>query len=257
LLNIAETVPDGPSIKTLIDISREFNVPIPAGLLEIDKEKRIYNTYVCVDETDLIAKFRKLHIFINPFISPGNEYVVFDLKGCKCGILICYDNSLVENVRITTLMGAEIIFMPHVTGCLPSPMPGRGTVDKKLWDNRERDPIPLRTEFMGPKGKGWLMKWLPARAYENGIYAVFTNPIGVDDAQIRNGNAMIIDPFGEIIDECNILGDDVVVELCIPEKISLSSGRRYIKAQRPELYQKLIEPSDEPPVTKPGWDTKK
>ena len=27
----------------------------------------------------------------------------------------------------TTLMGAEVIFMPHVTGCLPSPMPGRGT----------------------------------------------------------------------------------------------------------------------------------
>ena len=38
------------------------------------------------------------------------------------------------------------------------------------------------------------MIWLPTRAYENGIYAVFTNPVGVDDDQIRNGNAMIIDP---------------------------------------------------------------
>lgn len=257
LLDLAEPVPDGPSVKTLIRFSREFKVPILAGLLEKDGKNRIYNTYVCVDKTGLIAKFRKLHPFINPYLSAGNKYVVFDLKGCKCGILICYDNNLVENVRITTLMGAEIIFMPHVTGCLPSPMPGRGTVDKKLWDNRERDPVPLRMEFMGPKGRGWLLRWLPARAYENGIYAVFTNPVGVDDDQIRNGNAMIIDPFGEIIAECNTLGDDVVVGLCTPEKISLSSGRRYIKARRPELYKKLIEPSKTPPVTEPGWDTEK
>lgn len=257
LLDLAEPVPDGPSVKTLIRFSREFKVPILAGLLEKDGKNRIYNTYVCVDKTGLIAKFRKLHPFINPYLSAGNKYVVFDLKGCKCGILICYDNNLVENVRITTLMGAEIIFMPHVTGCLPSPMPGRGTVDKKLWDNRERDPVPLRMEFMGPKGRGWLLRWLPARAYENGVYAVFTNPVGVDDDQIRNGNAMIIDPFGEIIAECNTLGDDVVVGLCTPEKISLSSGRRYIKARRPELYKKLIEPSKTPPVTKPGWDTEK
>ena len=44
-------------------------------------------------------------------------------------------------------MGAEIIFMPHVTGCLPSVMPGRGVVDPELWDNRDRDPVRLRQEY--------------------------------------------------------------------------------------------------------------
>ena len=34
--------------------------------------------------------------------------------------------------------------MPHVTGCLPSVMPGRGTVDRGFWDNRQRDPVRAR-----------------------------------------------------------------------------------------------------------------
>ena len=254
LLDIAEPVPGGNSIRQLMAISKEFKIHILAGLIEKDSKDNIYNTYICVSGTKLIARFRKMHPFINPSISPGNEYVIFDIKGCKCSILICYDNNLVENVRITALMGAEIVFMPHVTCCLPSPMPGRGFVDRKLWENREKDPVPLKMEFMGPKGRGWLMKWLPARAYENGIYAVFSNPVGIDDDQVRNGNAMIIDPFGEIIAECNTLGDDITVGQCVPEKIALSSGRRYLKARRPELYGKLVEPPLEKPETKPGWD---
>ena len=60
----------------------------------------------------------------------------------------------------------------------------------------------------------------------------------------------------EIIAECNTLGDDVVVGLCAPEKIELSSGHRYLRARRPELYGKLVEPSDLPPVTEPGWEVK-
>jgi predicted amidohydrolase len=253
LLELAEYVPDGASTSKLIHMAKEFKIFILAGLVEKDENNNIYNTYVCVNKDGLVAKHRKLHAFINKHLTNGNEYCVFDLDGIKCGILICYDNNLVENVRITTLMGAEVIFMPHVTCCLPSSMPGRGWVDKALWDNRDCDPIRLRQEFMGPKGRGWLMRWLPTRAYENGVYAVFTNPIGVDDDQIRNGNAMIIDPYGEIIAECNTLGDDVVVGLCTPEKIADSPGRRYLRARRPGLYAKLAEKGAEEPVIETGW----
>ena len=255
LAELAEPVPDGPSTRELIDISRECGVPVLAGLMELD-DGDIYNTYVCVTADGMVAKFRKLHAFLNPQMSSGNEYVVFDLLGCRCGILICYDNNLVENVRITTMMGADIIFMPHVTGCLPSVMPGRGIVNPKLWENRDNDPVALRKELNGPKGRGWLMRWLPARAYDNGIYAIFTNPIGMDDEEVRNGNSMILDPFGEVISECHVLGDDVAVGLCTAEKIPVSSGRRYLRARRPDLYDKLVEPSAEPPQTLPGWTLK-
>jgi predicted amidohydrolase len=253
LLGLAENIPDGPSTRKLIEMAREFKIVILAGLLEKDDRQKVYNSYICVNGDGLIAKHRKLHAFINENLENGNDYCVFDLAEVKFGILTCFDNNLVENVRITTLMGAEVVFMPHVTGCLPSPMPGRGLVDKRLWENRDRDPVSLRQEFMGPKGRDWLMRWLPTRAYENGIYAVFSNPVGVDDDQIRNGNAMIIDPYGEIVVECNSFDDDVVVGLCTPEKIEDSPGRRYLRARRPELYGKLTEMRSEPPVIDPGW----
>lgn len=252
LLELAEPVPEGRSVRALIGIAREFGVPVLAGLFERDGGK-VYNTFVCVTGDGLIARHRKLHTFISRHLTAGNEYTVFDLLGCRCGILICYDNNLPENVRITALMGAEVVFMPHVTGCLPSRMPGRGVVDRKLWDNREREPVPLRLEFEGPKARGWLMRWLPARAWENGIYAVFTNAVGIDEQEIRPGNSMILDPFGEVLNESRTPGDDVVVGWCTAEKIAASSGRRYLRARRPELYDKLVEPSSEPSVTEPGW----
>lgn len=255
LAELAEPVPDGPSTRELIKIAREFKVPVLAGLFERDGD-RLHNTYVCVSPDGFIAKHRKLHTFVSRHLTPGTEHTVFDLCGCQCGILICYDNNLPENVRITALKGAEIVFMPHVTGCLPSAMPGRGTVDPKLWHNRDRDPVRLRQEIIGPKGRGWLMRWLPARAWENGVYAVFTNAVGIDGDEVRPGLSMILDPYGETLAESQVLGDDVIVALCTADKLAQSSGRRYLRARRPELYGKLVEPSSEPPVTEPGWKLK-
>ena len=254
LLSLAEPVPGGPSTDYLISLSHELGVPIMAGLVERDDD-HLYNTYAVVGPDGFVAKHRKLHAFINDHIDSGVAFTTFNLCGCKCGVLICYDNNLPENVRITTLLGGEIIFMPHVTCGLESVMPGRGKIDRALWDNRHRDPVSLRQEFQGPKGRGWLMRWLPTRAYENGVYAVYTNPIGVDHDTIKNGNAMIMDPFGEIIVESNALEDHVVVGLCTADKIDMSSGRRYLRARRPDLYDKLVEPlpDDWEAGTNPGW----
>jgi (R)-amidase len=255
LAQLAEPVPDGPSVHDLMAIAREFHVVVAAGLIERDGAGRLMNCYVTVGPEGFITRFHKLHPFISPFITPGDSYCVIDLLGVKVGFLICYDNNIPENVRITTLLGAEVILMPHVTGCTPSPMPGRGPVARALWENRDRDPVSLRQEFLGPKGREWLMRWLPARCWENGVYGVFSNPIGVDADSIKPGLAMILDPFGEVLVESGSLGDDVVVALLTADKLEQSSGRRYLRARRPDLYRKLVEPPPpgQPPVTKPGW----
>jgi predicted amidohydrolase len=248
---LAESVPDGPSTKRLIEISKKYNIAILAGLVEKDGDK-FYKTQVCVNENGFVAKYRKLHPFISKFFTPGNEYVVFDLYGWKCGVLICYDNNVIENVRATTLLGADIIFMPHVTMCTPSTMPGRGFVDPALWENREKDPAALRIEFDGPKGMRWLMRWLPARAYDNGIYAVFSNPIGMDDDQLKNGGSLILDPFGEVVAEIKSFEDEIAIATVTYEKIQQAGGRRYMNARRPDLYGEIIaRPHDS--VTKPVW----
>ena len=255
LARLAEPVFEGPSTQALVEIAREFGALVGAGLVEAAEDGRFHNTYVIASPEGPIARHRKLHTFLHPLHAPGDSYTVFNWRGVRFGVLTCYDNNLPENVRATAILGAEVVLMPHVTGCLPSPMPGRGVVDPRLWENRERDPVRLRMEFQGPKGRGWLMKWLPARAWENGIYAVFSNPVGVDGDTIKPGLACIIDPNGEVLAESRELGDDVVVGLMTAETFKQASGRRYLRARRPELYEPLVAPH--PPgqtaETKPGW----
>jgi predicted amidohydrolase len=252
LTAIAELIPEGESVQELITIARDLDIAILAGLFEKTAAGTLHKAYVCVDKTGLVAKYRKLHPFINPHLTPGNEYVVFDLLGWKCGILICYDNNIIENVRATTLLGADIIFMPHVTMCTPSPRPGAGFVDPGLWIAREEDPTSLRAEFDGLKGRAWLMKWLPARAYDNGVYVVFSNPIGMDDDQLKNGCSMIIDPFGDVMAECRQLGNDIALATLSPQKLTQAGGNRYKNARRPELYGEILSAAHNA-VQKVAW----
>lgn len=255
MLDLAEEVPAGPSTDRLIAIAKKYDIAVLAGLFEKDQENKLYKTYVCVDKNGLIAKYHKLHPFINPHLTPGRQYCVFDLLGWKCGILICYDNNIIENVRATNLLGADIIFMPHVTMCTPSTRPGAGFVDPGLWENRENDPTSLRLEFDGMKGRGWLLKWLPARAYDNGIYVVFSNPIGMDDDQLKNGCSMILDPFGDVLAECRKLDNDTVIATLTPDKLTQAGGHRYKKARRPDLYRDIIG-QEHVPEQKVVWITK-
>ncbi|CAC9973830.1 nitrilase family protein [Flavobacterium panici] len=240
MLDLAEIIPSGESIIKLTEIAKKNDIIILAGLFEKDENNNLFKAHVCVDKNGLVAKYRKLHPFINPYLTAGDSYCIFEINGWKCSILICYDNNIIENVRAVKLLGADIIFMPHVTMCTPSTRPGAGFVAPQLWENREDDPTSLRLEFDGMKGRSWLMKWLPARAYDNAIYAIFSNPIGMDDDQLKNGCSMIIDPFGDILAECRTFDDSFAAAVLTSEKCIQAGGSRYIKARRPELYKYII-----------------
>lgn len=127
-----------------------------AGLVEKEGD-RLYNTYVCVTEGGMVAKYRKIHPFISKYLSPGEQYVVFNLYGCRCG-----------------------------------------------------------------------------------IYAVFSNPVGPDGDQLKNGNSMVPDPYGEVLSECRSMDDEVVVARCAPDKLELAGGYRYRNARKPELYGEIL-----------------
>ncbi len=252
---LAERVPEGPSTQDLIEVSRSLGTLIGAGLIEREPGGTLRNCYVVVGPDGLLARHHKLHPFIHPSLKPGERYTLFDWKGIRFAVLTCYDNNLPENPRACALLGAEVVLAPHVTGCTPSTMPGRGLVDRALWDNRERDPARLRLEFDGPKGRSWLMRWLPARAWENGLGIVFSNNVGVDHDTIKPGLAMVLDPHGEIVVESRALGDDVVVGMLTAAGYATASGRRYIQARRPSLYGPLVAPkaAESQSSTKPGW----
>ena len=64
------------------------------------------------------------------------------------------------------------------------------------------------------------MRWLPARAYDNGVYYAFTNPIGYDGEHLKNGNSMIIDPYGEVQSEIKSFENEITIATLTKRKNS-------------------------------------
>jgi len=244
---LAEPVPSGASTRALVALARQYAMTIGAGLIECTEDGTLYNAYVVATPDGQTACHRKLHCFISPHMASGDAFTVFDTPhGCRVGILICYDNNLIENVRINALMGAEVLLAPHQTGGCHSRSPrAMGLIDPDLWHQRHEDPDAIKAAFRGPKGREWLMRWLPARAHDNGLFILFSNGVGYDDGEVRTGNAMILDPYGAILAETWKAGNDMVVADLDASQQPLSSGRRWLTARRPELYHPLTRPTGE------------
>jgi predicted amidohydrolase len=118
-----------------------------------------------------------------------------------------------------------------------------GVVPRKLWDERHENPAAIEAEFKGQKGRGWLTTWLPARAHDNGLFIAFANGVGPDVDEVRTGNAMVIDPFGRIINE-TWRADDVMVTADLdPSLLETNFGKAFIRTRRPELYGELAQPT--------------
>jgi predicted amidohydrolase len=245
LETLAEPVFKGPSSQKIMQLATQYNITIGAGLVEIDGDGTLYNTYVVAIPDGNFHRHRKIHCFVNENMASGDEYTVFDTPyGCKVGVLICYDNNIGENVRMTALQGAEILLAPHQTGGCLSPSPHcMGLVDRKLWDERRENPEAIEAEFRGPKGRQWLLTWLPARAHDNGLFLIFSNGVGVDDNEVRTGNAMILDPYGRVLSETWKAQDEMVVADMDMSLRDNCSGVRWIRSRRPELYSALAKPT--------------
>jgi predicted amidohydrolase len=244
LTALAEPVPDGPSTRRLVALARQHQISIGAGLVEA-ADGAFYNTYVVALPDGTTHRHRKLHAFEHPAVRNGSEFTVFDLPGgFRAGVLICYDCNIGENVRLTALRGADVLIAPHQTGAVRSRNPHlMGLIDRRLWDNRHVDPEAIEREFRSDKGRGWLMRWLPSRAHDNGLFLIFSNGVGVDDDEIRTGNAMILDPYGRILAETGKADDAMVVADLDGSLLAESTGRKWIRARRPELYLPLTIPT--------------
>lgn len=243
LLEIAEPV-NGPLFQALHEKARETGLVILYGMLELGDEVA-YNTYVVLGPDGLIHSYRKVHAFENTYIAQGDVLETFELYGWTCGILICYDNNLPENTRVLALKGAEIVFAPHQTGGFDIERAGMGRIALELWDQRFANPQAMRQAILGPKGYQWITKWLPCRAYDNNLYYVFSNGVGIDGPEVRVGCNMIIDPEGIILSETTEANDDMIVAV-LPKsgRVGTLSGS-HVMARRPSLYDAITDPIEE------------
>lgn len=120
---LAEQVP-GPSTEKFTKIAEELNVVLVLSLFEKRAQGLYHNTTVVIDaDGSYLGKYRKMHIPDDPgfyekfYFTPGDlGYKVFKTKFAKIGVLICWDQWYPEAARITSLMGAEILFYPTAIG---------------------------------------------------------------------------------------------------------------------------------------------
>lgn len=252
LLDLAEPVPSGPSARQLREWSERHGLTVAAGLVEAADDGNLYNSAVVAMPDGRWVCHRKLHCFISEHLSSGDSFTIFDTPhGWRMAVLICYDNNIIENVRACALAGAELLLAPHQTGGCRSGSPhAMGLIDPGLWERRHVAPAAIESEFRGDKGRGWLLRWLPSRAHDNGIFVVFSNGVGVDDDEVRTGNAMVLDPYGRILNETWKAGDTKIVAALDRGLRERCTGARWMRARRPELYSALTTPTGREQATR-------
>lgn len=243
IFSLSEQIP-GESFDRLMELSNRFDMTIGAGLIERNGDK-LHNSYIVAMPNGTYRVHRKIHAFEHDCVFSGDEYTVFDTPhGVRVGVLTCYDNNIFENVRITALMGAQVILAPHQTGGCNLKNPNiMGLIERRVWEERFTNPEAIEAELRGDKGRGWLMRWLPSRAHDNGVFYVFSNGVGIDDDEVRTGNAMIIDPYGRILTETWKAEDAIVVADMDLTMVPGSTGQEWFKTRRPELYSSLAVPT--------------
>jgi N-carbamoylputrescine amidase len=193
--SLAEAIP-GPSTETLGALAAELGVVIIASLFEKRTHGLYHNTTAVLDaDGRYLGKYRKMHIPDDPgyyekfYFTPGDApvqgtptsdqtgYRVFDTKFAKIGVLICWDQWYPEAARITSLMGAEILFYPTAIG----------------WDTTETDPIINEEQY------GAWQTIQRSHAVANGVFVVAVNRVGIEGEQQFWGGSFVANPHGRLL----------------------------------------------------------
>ena len=193
--SLAETIP-GPSTEIFSGIAKELNVVIIASLFEA-RAKGIYHNSVAVIDAggEYIGKYRKQHIPDDPgyyekfYFTPGDGgYKVFNTRFGKIGTLICWDQWYPEAARITSLMGAEILFYPTAIGWALSQPDELNRKQYLAWQTIQR-----------------------GHAIANGVFVIAVNRTGIEDQMKFWGGSFISDPFGNLLYEGDHDKEDIHV----------------------------------------------
>jgi predicted amidohydrolase len=234
---LAEPVPDGPSVRRLEEIARRHRLVICAGMSEKERDI-VFNTQVLVGPQGYIGKQRKLHLSRDEvfYYKGGRDIPVFDVGPCTVGVVICYDNQFPEVARVLALRGAEVLLMPHA---------GRF----KLWDNTPE------SEAAARRYSHEFLKKYALRARENACFAVLADQAGragyvdlwprdSENQPHHAGAALIWGPDGELIaatQEERIREERIVATLDAALLARERALANYmLRTRRPELFHELV-----------------
>ncbi len=221
LANFALAAPvPGPDTAALQAAAARLGVVIVASLFEKRAEGLYHNTAAVIDaDGQVLGIYRKSHIPDDPgyyekyYFTPGDTgYRVFNTRFARIGILICWDQWYPEAARITSLMGAEILFYPTAIGADMKAPAAAGHEQHDAWRTVQR-----------------------AHAIANGVHVVTVNRTGIEGDQRFWGGSFVTNPFGTLLYEAP--ADEEALHV---QELDLGDSDRY-RTQWPFLRDRRID----------------
>ncbi|HTD62498.1 MAG TPA: carbon-nitrogen hydrolase [Gemmatimonadaceae bacterium] len=201
--DLAEPIP-GPTVTSMQALAKSLSVVLIVPIFEREAAGVYRNSAAVVDaDGSLMGVYRKLHIPDDPqyyekyYFTPGDTFRVWPTKRAKVGTLICWDQWFPEGARITSLLGAEILFYPTAIGWHPAEKDAVGQDQLSAWQTIQR-----------------------SHAIANGVFVAAVNRVGHEPEPGTKGiefwgHSFIADPFGRVIAQAGT-GPEVLVATCDP-----------------------------------------
>ena len=238
--NLAEPIP-GPTVERMQRLAGELEVALIVPIFE-KRAAGVYHNSAGVVDADgaLLGVYRKMHIPDDPlyhekyYFTPGEFYHhgaapgqpagfrVFRTRFATIGVLICWDQWYPEAARITSLMGAQVLFYPTAIGWHPAEKEQWGVAQADAWRTVQR-----------------------SHSIANGVYVAAPNRVGFEpepgtDGIEFFGHSFVSDPFGRIIAEAGT-EPTVLVATCDPAVIEYTRRNwPFLRDRRIDAYGPIL-----------------
>jgi N-carbamoylputrescine amidase len=224
--SLAEPIP-GPTTDRMSTLAKELGVVIIASLFEKRAQGLYHNTTAVLDaDGSYLGKYRKMHIPDDPayyekfYFTPGDlGYKVFKTRFASIGVLICWDQWYPEAARITSLMGAEILFYPTAIGWATNQDEATNIEQYNAWQTIQR-----------------------SHAVANGVHVVSVNRVGLEQQGAMRfwGGSFVSNPFGSLLLKASHDAEEVHV---VPVDLSRTDSYRthwpFLRDRRIDSYQPI------------------
>lgn len=197
----------GPLVRFLAGQAKEHGLWIVGGSFAQKSRRpdRVYNTCpVLAPDGSLAAYYQKIHLFDldlpghpslmeSRYVLPGRRLVTLDTPLGVLGLSVCYDLRFPELYRRLRLKGAQVLAAPSA--------------------------------FTKATGQAHWDLMVRARAVDNACFVLAAAQWGRHNPKRESfGNAMIVDPWGEVLDRAEP-GEGLALAEVNPEKTARQRGR--------------------------------
>ena len=225
---LAEPIP-GKTTDELAVLAKDLNIVIIASLFEKRAEGLYHNTTAVLDaDGTYLGKYRKMHIPDDPayyekfYFTPGDlGYKVFKTKFATIGVLICWDQWYPEAARITSLMGAEMLFYPTAIGWATAQDEATNTEQYNAWQTIQR-----------------------SHAVANGVPVISVNRVGLEQNGLMQfwGGSFVSNPFGTLLYKASHAQEEIaVVDIDTEKSNSYRTHWPFLRDRRIDSYQPITQ----------------